>query len=101
MKKLILITLVATGALASQAQAGVIERACLAGGRKAASPALCGCIQNVADRTLSWGEQRRAAKLFREPGLAQEVRQSDRGRDARFWQSYRNFGATAQTLCRG
>jgi hypothetical protein len=81
------------------AAAGTIERACLKSDRKAASRALCGCIQTVADKTLTRSDQRRAAKFFGDPHMAQEVRQSDRASDEAFWQKYKNFGATAQAFC--
>ena len=81
------------------ATAGTIERACLKSDRKAASRALCGCIQTVADKTLTRSDQRRAAKFFGDPHMAQEVRQSDRASDEAFWQKYKNFGATAQAFC--
>lgn len=101
MKKTILIATLLINGAAFQAQAGTIERACMAGGRKAASRALCGCIQDVADITLSWRDQRRAAKFFREPHKAQETRQSSDLGDKRFWKTYKNFGATAEAYCRG
>jgi len=86
-------------ALTLPANAGVIERACLSSGRTAASSALCGCIQEVANLTLRNGEQRKAARFFRDPHRAQEVRQSDRRSDRQFWDRYRAFGAAAETYC--
>lgn len=86
-------------ALTAPVQGGVIERACLAGGRSAASPSLCGCIQQVAELTLKGSEQRRAARFFREPQLAQDTRQSSRNSDRTFWARYKAFGAAAQTYC--
>jgi hypothetical protein len=61
---------------------------------------LCGCVQYVADRTLSRGEQRRAVRFFRDPHEAQVVRQSDRPRDEAFWPRYRAFADTAERVCR-
>jgi hypothetical protein len=85
---------------AGAAQAGTIERACLASDRPK-SRALCGCIQQVADTTLTGRDQRTAARFFTDPHRAQEVRQSDRTRDAQFWRRYQRFGATAEASCRG
>lgn len=82
------------------AQAGVIERACLSSDRAAGNRALCGCIQDAADLTLSGGDQRRAATFFKDPHKAQVVRQSDNSRDEAFWLRYREFGATAESFCR-
>lgn len=85
--------------LAPAAWAGPIEQACNRSDRGAASPQLCACIQQAADLTLGRGDQRRAAKFFRDPHAAQEVRQSSRRADADFWQRYRSFGDTAEAFC--
>ncbi|RMD94619.1 MAG: hypothetical protein D6811_02425 [Alphaproteobacteria bacterium] len=81
------------------ATAGPIETACLRSGRPAASPALCGCIQQVADIVLTRSDQRLAAKFFTDPDLAQSIRQSDSRAHERFWQKYRSFGETAEAYC--
>lgn len=83
------------------AEAGPIERACLSSDRKAASRTLCGCIQQAADLTLRPGDQRRAAKFFRDPDEAQQVRMSKSDNDNEFWDRYKNFGATAEAYCAG
>jgi hypothetical protein len=80
-------------------QADVIKRACIDSGRTGANYALCGCIQGVANQTLSRAEQRKAASFFENPHRAQEVRQSDRNADERFWTRYRQFGSVAQNAC--
>lgn len=79
--------------------AGTIERACLGSGQSAANPALCGCIQAIADRTLSASDQRMAARFFKDPHMAQVIRQSDRASDEVFWKKYKVFGATAGQHC--
>ena len=98
MKKLAFIAVLALCA-GGAAQAGVIERACLKSDRKAANRSLCGCIQQVADVTLTRRDQRMAAKLFRDPHRAQEVRQSDSPRHEVFWKKYKSFGSTAENYC--
>ncbi|WP_425091237.1 hypothetical protein [Tropicimonas sp. S265A] len=80
------------------AQAGTIERACIQAGR-APSRSLCGCIQNVADITLSRSDQRKAAKFFVDPQRAQDVRMSDRRSDEKFWDRYQEFGNAARAYC--
>lgn len=90
---------VVAGLATGPAAAGPISSACLASGRAQATPQLCGCIQQAADRTLSRADQRAAAKFFRDPHQAQEVRQSSRPRDEAFWLRYRDFGATAEAWC--
>lgn len=79
---------------------GPISDACLASDRKARSPALCGCIQAVANQTLSGAEQRRALGFYRDPHSAQEVRTSDRPADQRFWETYIAYAERAERVCR-
>ena len=80
------------------AMAGPIDRACMTSDRKARSPRLCACIQQVADRTLSRSDQRMAAKFFRDPQRAQDIRQSDNHSHEIFWRKYRAFGETAAAM---
>lgn len=79
---------------------GPIQRACMNSDRKARSRELCGCIQAVADQTLSGGEQSRAVSFYRDPHSAQETRQSDLPADEAFWKTYTNYANTAQRICR-
>ena len=78
---------------------GDISAACIAADRRAASPALCSCVQQVANQSLSAGDQARAAGFFADPNLAQETRQSDNFRDERFWDRYRAFTDLAEEIC--
>ena len=80
-------------------QAGPISRACLASERNVSSHALCGCLQQVANRTLDIGEQRRAAKIIRKPQMAQDIKMSNSASNEAFWQRYKNFGAHAAQTC--
>ncbi len=86
---------------ATAASAGAIERACMKSGAQAASPGVCSCIQQIADQTLTGGDQRRAAKLFVDPDEAQNVRMSKSNSDNAFWARYKNFGETAEVYCAG
>ncbi len=86
---------------ATQSHAGPIDNACLNAGRSAANRQLCGCIQQVADMTLSRADQRRASGFFKDPHKAQEVRQSDRKSDEDFWLRYKSFASTAEAYCGG
>jgi|SRR6056297_561714 len=79
---------------------GPVSDACLASGRKARSPALCGCVQAVANDTLSGGDQRRAVGFYRDLQSAQDTRQSDRPRDERFWEAYTAYAERAERVCR-
>lgn len=81
------------------AEAGAVQNACLQSGRSAAGRALCTCIQHAADATLSRREQRMAARFFRDPQRAQDVRMSSRSSDNAFWARYRQFGDLAAARC--
>jgi phytoene dehydrogenase-like protein len=98
MRRLILIVALAAF-WAPTADAGPIERACRTSGRPQATLALCACIQQAANGTLSRADQRRAVRFFRDPHKAQETRQSSRRADAAFWERYRSFGETAELRC--
>ena len=82
------------------AMAGPIERACMASDR-GGNRALCGCIQQAADMTLSGGDQRRAAKFFKNPEAAHATWVSQRASDDSFWDRYKSFGRTAEAYCAG
>lgn len=99
MKKLLLAAVV-VAVTAPLASAGTVERACLKSDRKSASRALCGCIQNVADQTLTRSDQKLVASFFKDPHRAQEIRQSDSRSHETFWKKYKSFGRTAEVYCR-
>jgi len=82
------------------ASAGLIERACLTSERGTGQGRICGCLQGVANLTLSAQDQKRAASFFADPEKAQKARTSDRRRDEAFWDRYRAFGETAQDYCK-
>jgi len=79
--------------------AGPISDACLASGRRASSTQLCGCIQAVANDTLSRRDQRRAVRFYADLHSAQETRQSDRSVDRRFWEAYTEYAERAERSC--
>ena len=81
------------------AVAGPVDSACIRTPRGAQNGALCGCIQQVANMTLSNADQRRAAGFFRDPDQAQTVRMSKSDADNAFWARYKNFAATAEAYC--
>lgn len=87
--------------ISGAALAGPIERACMASDRGAANRSLCGCIQQAADQTLSGGDQRRAAKFFKDPEVAHTTWVSQSSSDDAFWERYKEFGATAEASCTG
>jgi hypothetical protein len=101
MKKMLVGTAFAVALVPLSAFAGPIEGACIKSDRKAVSRNLCGCIQQVADMTLTGSDQRRAAKFFRDPDEAQNVRMSKSDRDNEFWARYRSFGEMAEVYCAG
>lgn len=85
----------------TSASAGVIASACVRSDREAASWRMCNCLQHVANQSLSRADQRLAAKFFRDPHMAQEIRQSRARSHEIFWERYRAFGDTAEVMCRG
>lgn len=86
---------------ASLFASGPIQKACQTDRRKASSRARCGCVQAVANQTLSTSEQRRGAKFFKNPAKLQEVRQSDNPANERFWKAWKAYGQAAAALCNG
>ena len=84
----------------AMAQAGPIEKACIAAER-GGNRSLCGCIQQAADMTLSGGDQRRAAKFFKNPEAAHATWVSQSKSDDAFWDRYKSFGQTAEAYCAG
>ncbi|WP_405405841.1 hypothetical protein [Paracoccus sp. Ld10] len=82
------------------AMAGPIDSACVRSDRARGNAPLCGCIQQVANQTLSRSDQRQAAQFFRDPHRAQEVRTSKSNSDNAFWARYRNFATQSERLCR-
>jgi hypothetical protein len=77
----------------------MIERACNRLDRAAATYQVCSCIQQVANVTLSRSDQKKAAKFFKDPQLAQDTRQSDRRAKEKFWKRYKNWGELASLNC--
>lgn len=86
-------------ALPASVQAGPIETACARSDKSHGNRVLCRCIQSVADQTLNRSDQRKAARFFRDPQRAQDVRSSSRSRDNAFWTRYRAFGSAAERHC--
>lgn len=78
---------------------GPLQRACMASDRKARSAELCGCIQAVANDTLSAADQSLAVGFYADPHRAQEIRQSDNTGHERFWQAYKDYAETAAAVC--
>ncbi|WP_300037259.1 hypothetical protein [uncultured Roseobacter sp.] len=86
---------------APQFASGKISNACMAHRRKAASQARCGCIQAVANRTLTISEQARGVRFFEEPDLAQAIRTSDASGNEQFWATWSRFADLAARTCEG
>lgn len=84
----------------SAVTAGPISNACLQADRRAASRSLCNCIQSVANRALSRTDQRTAAKFFKDPEKAQDMRRSDRQSHEKFWDRYAAFSQNASAQCK-
>lgn len=78
---------------------GPLQSACMKSDRKARSRALCGCIQAVADQTLTSAQQSRAAGFYSNPQRAQDIRTSNRTVDERFWDVYSDYADAAKRTC--
>ncbi|MEM6758671.1 MAG: hypothetical protein AAF601_04265 [Pseudomonadota bacterium] len=93
----------ATNTFRPQAQfaTGPIYAACRKAAREAATRARCGCVQAVANRELNASDQNRGARFFSDPQDAQDVRQSDRNVDERFWLRWRAYSDVADQMCTG
>ena len=87
-------------ATVTSAASGPITTACLQAGRKAATRELCGCVQAVANETLSGSDQRRGAKFFADPALAHSVWRSDTATDDAFWERWKAFASSAGKTCK-
>ena len=103
MKHILLAVFIATLTLPATAPVaeagGKIQRACNKSERQASSRRLCRCIQDAADQVLSNRDQSLAAKFFKDPQMAQDVRQSDSSSKEAFWKRYKSFGTTAKAFC--
>ncbi len=78
---------------------GDISQACMAANRAAASPALCGCVQQVANQTLSARDRGHVADFFGDPEEAHAMRIDDSDYADAFWERYQNFVRTTETVC--
>ncbi len=85
--------------ISTASSSGPIASACLASDRKARSPQLCGCVQQVAHQTLSGSDQRQGAKFWNDPQTLQNLRQSDDPNAAQQWRRWKEFGETAAAVC--
>lgn len=87
--------------VASAVSAGPVERACVNSARAKGNSALCGCVQKVADVTLSGKDQLMVAQFFLSPDKAEEVRMQSTPSANAFWDRYTLFGEQAEMACRG
>lgn len=78
---------------------GNISRACLAADRSAATPALCRCVQRVANTELSSRDRSRLADFFTDPETAHAIMISDTNANDAFWVRYRAFTTSARNQC--
>lgn len=95
----LMIAAAAVALTAPFALAGPIDSACMGSDRGTGNRQTCGCIQQVADQTLSRADQRRAARFFRDADEAQKVRMSKSDADNAFWARYKNFASAAEAYC--
>lgn len=89
-----------TGAV-TRFSSGPISKACLSSDRRASNRQLCGCIQTVADQSLARTDQRKAARFFKDPQRAQDLKMSQTVSDDAFWDRYKVFASRSEQSCRG
>lgn len=78
---------------------GEVGQACMAAGRSAANPRLCGCIDQVAGYTLSRSEQGQVARYFTDLEELQRMKLDDSPAAERMWARYDNFVDTSRAIC--
>lgn len=78
---------------------GPISRACIAAGRDNATRQLCGCVQSVANQTLSERDRARVAEFFANPEQANDTKISDTRANDAFWDRYRAFVSASRQAC--
>ena len=88
-----------SGEIVMRSASGPISTACEQAARKGASAARCGCVQAVANDSLSRSDQRLGASFFQDPHRAQEIRQSRSKDHAAFWERWKAFGDAANKIC--
>jgi hypothetical protein len=89
------------GAVVTRFSSGPISKACMASDRRERNSRLCGCIQTVANQTMSGGDQRKASRFFSDPQRAMDVKMSKSASDDAFWERYLIFSARSEQSCRG
>lgn len=89
----------ALAACGGETVTGEVGKACIAADRRAATPALCSCVQQAANRTLNAADQRVAASFFASPQTAQDIRQSNNRSNEAFWDRYKAFTEFARAQC--
>lgn len=80
---------------------GPISRACMSSDRRARNSRLCGCIQTVANQSLSGSDQHKASQFFSNPQRAHDTWMSQSASDDAFWERYKVFAARSEQSCRG
>ena len=83
----------------TRSASGPISAACEQAARKGASAERCGCVQAVANDSLSRRDQQLGASFFQDPHRAQEIRQSSSRDHAEFWDRWKSFGDAANKIC--
>lgn len=89
------------GGAVTRFSTGPVSKACLASDRKARNARLCGCIQTVANQSLSGSDQRKAAAFFKDPQRAHDTKMSKTASDDAFWERYEAFATRSEQSCTG
>lgn len=100
MRIIVILTVIASLSACGPRVNGAIAEACVDADRRAANPALCNCIGQVASQQLSRPDQRQLISFFKDPERANDIKIDDGPAAEAFWERYRNFTRAAERSCR-
>lgn len=100
MRIIVLVTVIASLAACGPRVNGAVAKACVDSDRRAANPALCSCIGQVASQQLSRADQNRLVSFFDDPERANDIKIDDSPSADAFWERYRSFTRAAERSCR-
>lgn len=80
---------------------GPISQACQKSDRSNANRQVCGCIQSIANRSLTNSDQKLAASFYNDPQKAQDVKMSKSTSHDAFWDRYKLYATQSERACVG
>ena len=80
---------------------GPISKACTTSDRRDANKMVCGCIQSIANQSLTSADQKLAATFYDDPQKAQDVKMSKSSSHDAFWDRYKVYASRSERSCKG